>query len=186
MTDLNDLSMQSRAGGQHERYAGAREATDAANRQRRGTGMHIHRRLLLAALTSAFLLVALASSALASRSIQVEPSGAITVTAPATFISSPAGQRLTALVTLRGNLARVISKATGSLAGQITDCRSTLGEAGLIVIRVEIRCELLLPWHIRYSSFAGSLPRPVLYLLIFLNIGFSARDLAGGASINCL
>lgn len=148
--------------------------------------MRLYGKLLLAALTSAVMLAVLASTASANRGIQFEPSGAVQGTAGLTWTSSPAGRRFTSLVTLRGSLHRTIAKTVGALAGVITDCRSTLGEAGLIFIRIEHRCELTLPWHVRYVSFNGTLPNIVSGTLMVLNIGFRHRDLAGGGTIDCL
>lgn len=148
--------------------------------------MRLHGKLLLAALTSALVLAVLASTATASRGISVAPSGALQGTAGVTFTSTPAGRSFTSLVTLRGSLHRTIAKTVGALVGLITDCRSTLGEAGLIFIRIEVRCELTLPWHVRYVSFAGTLPNIVSVTLLALGVGFRIRDLAGGGTINCL
>ncbi|MGB2695821.1 MAG: hypothetical protein WBD55_11645 [Dehalococcoidia bacterium] len=148
--------------------------------------MRFHPKLLLAAMASGVVLAVLASTATANRGVQFEPAGAVQGTAGVTFTSTPAGRRFTSLVTLRGSLHRTIAKTTGSLAGVITDCRSTLGEAGLIFITIEVRCELTLPWHVRYVGFTGTLPNIRESILLLLGIGFRVRDLAGGGTVNCL
>ena len=145
--------------------------------------MRIPGKLLLAALTSALLLTAIASSASASRAFEARPAGAITGTAPVTFASGE--QRVTSLVTLTGELERTIAKTVGALVGRITGCVSTLGETGTGV-RVRIKCDLSLPWHVRYVSFAGTLPNITSITVLVLDVSFLLRDLLGGIAINCL
>ncbi|MGB2709974.1 MAG: hypothetical protein WBC33_00535, partial [Conexibacter sp.] len=134
--------------------------------------MHVHGKLLLATAASALLLAVLTSTASANRGVQFEPAGAVQGTAGVTWTTSPDSRIFTGLVTLRGSLHRTIAKTTGSLAGLITDCRTALGEVGLIFIRIEGRCELTLPWHVRYVGFTGTLPNIRESIMTLVGTGF--------------
>jgi hypothetical protein len=142
----------------------------------------MHSKLLLAAVTSALLLALVASTATALRSLEASPAGAITATAPVTFTS---GTNVTSSVTLTGELHRNIPKTRGALAGFIRGCTSTLGTA-FGFVRIAITCALTLPWHVRFDSFTGTLPRIATIKLIVLNVSFLLRNLPNGELLNCL
>jgi hypothetical protein len=78
-------------------------------------------------------------------------------------------------LTLEGSLhSRTIAKVNGSLAGYVT--RATLGpcSAGTATILTAT-----LPWHIRYQSFAGTLPNISSVSLGVINVSIAVREQFG-------
>lgn len=147
--------------------------------------MRLYRQRYLAVLAGMLLLSLCSNAANANRGLQLS-SGRVTGTAAVTFTVGPAGRTVTSLVTLEASLHRTISKSAGTLVGTITNCNSSLAEAGLIFIRVRVNCDLNLPLHIRYVFFTGSLPNIREIRVVILSLTFYLSDLAGASTINCL
>ncbi|MGB2711108.1 MAG: hypothetical protein WBC33_06290 [Conexibacter sp.] len=129
--------------------------------------------LLLAPLVAVAFLAAVAAVAHANRGLQVEPSGSVTGTAPVTF-TTLSGTQYWFLLTLRGSLHRTVSKVVGSLAGLITDCR---GQPLREFPFLNIACVLTMPWHVRYTSFSGTLPGITAASFVILGFSISFREI---------
>jgi hypothetical protein len=124
--------------------------------------MRTHTRLLLTALTAALVLAAAMNTASARR-LQLSNTGiravwrAITVESR-DFLGSE--HEVICPLTLEGTLhSRTISKVSGQLIGYIT--RAIVGRPSCTfrsAEEFEIQTSSL-PWHMRYDSFSGALPR---------------------------
>jgi hypothetical protein len=134
------------------------------------------RKLLLAAVAAAMLVLALVSSASAGR--LSSSSTSIRVSFREITFNLPFGNT-TCAVTLEGSFhGRTIAKTAGLLVGYIT--RATMGAcaAGSVTILAET-----LPWHIRYASFAGTLPNITSFRVNAVNASFRVREPFG---VTCL
>ena len=76
--------------------------------------------------------------------------------------------------TLLGSLPSTISKNTGTNQGTINHAELSECEGGAVTIRTET-----LPWHLRYRSFEGSLPRIRSVNIGLLRAGFRIREPGG-------
>jgi hypothetical protein len=149
--------------------------------------MQLHVRLVLAA-SFAALLLALAAGSAGARRFEVSERGFV-MEFPE-FGYSGGGVNVICSATLVGSFhSRTISKVSGSLIGYITEagiahpCRQ--GEAWLLNGREApegVTSANTLPWHVRYTSFSGTLPR-----IAKINItieGYAFLEMAIG--ISCL
>jgi hypothetical protein len=83
-------------------------------------------------------------------------------------------------VTLEGSLhARTIAKVSGTLVGYITSVPRGMCTLNTMTVLTET-----LPWHVRYSAFAGGLP--TIFNLTLHVIGFSIRAHEAINELNCL
>lgn len=114
--------------------------------------MSTHAKLTIAALLSSLLLAVAVGSACASR-LSISETHFKIIYSPLSFIPSFGGTTRCP-VTLEGSFhSRTSSKVAGALAGFITSTTVGPCEAG----RARVDTETL-PWHIQYTSFAGTLP----------------------------
>jgi hypothetical protein len=130
--------------------------------------MRFHGRLALAGLTAAFVLAAAVSTASANR-LSLSERGFQTIwTAP---LSGGGGGEIASecQITLRGSFhSATLAKVAAALVGHIFG--ATVGSCitgGTTVLRET------LPWHLRYQSFTGTLPR--ITGVTLQNIGASFR-----------
>jgi hypothetical protein len=147
------------------------------------TAMHTRGKLLLAALTSALFLTLVPSAATALRSLQYT-TGPITLTGNET-LTSDTGTTITTSTTKVINTSTSVAKTRGALFAFLTECTATLGTA-FVFVRIAITCGLTLPWHVRFDSFTGTLPRIINVKLISLNVTVLLRNLPSGELLNCL
>jgi hypothetical protein len=131
-------------------------------------------KLLLAALTAALALTLGAATANASRSFSATNNTLLSYTSPALTFQGVGGQELICAVTLTASIHSVIAKLRGALAGFVnggraSNCRNNLGfgTTSAIPLVSHIR-----PWHLRYESFRGILPRIEEVLFIITNAEF--------------
>jgi hypothetical protein len=133
-----------------------------------GEGMHIRTRskLALTALAAALVLGALVSDA-GARRFEVSNQHFRAVFAELKTIGSVFGIEIACAVTLEGSVhSRTISKVSGQLIGYITRAivthPCTEGEMfvlnGFEPIEDLAVADQTLPWHVRFNSFAGTLP----------------------------
>jgi hypothetical protein len=119
-----------------------------------GVRMH-YRKTLLALLAATVMLTAFSSVASAGR-LSVS-SNLFRVTWRSLEFESAALGTVRCPITLEGSYhARTMAKVNGALVGYIT--RAGIGTAGCTGGRATALAETL-PWHIRYRSFVGTLPR---------------------------
>ena len=138
------------------------------------------RKIMLAALTAMLLLALGAGSAMASRSINVSPTGANRAAGTLTF-SSPEVEflRIRCLVTL--TLANVAggAKSTATNIANVTGATATGCEGGTIRV---LAPSVASPWRTTYVSFTGTLPTIATVTLELRGVGF----LAAIFGTNCL
>jgi hypothetical protein len=93
------------------------------------------------------------------------------------------GRTACPLLTLTGSLhSETIAKVSRSLIGYVNDARSSGGACGGVITSTTVLRELL-PWHVRYQSFSGSLPS--ISTVVTTVIGFEYR-IREGFGITCL
>jgi hypothetical protein len=133
-------------------------------------------KLILAAVGATVLLSALVSTA-SARTLSTS-SQTLRSTFRRVRFELPFGDTICE-VTLEGSLhSRTIAKSGGSLIGYIT--RADLGpcSSGAATILRET-----LPWHVRYKSFAGTLPNITSMRIDVINSSFRVREPFG---VTCL
>lgn len=149
--------------------------------------MRNHTKLLLAALTTALVLAAGINTATARR-IEISNTGIRIVWSELTFssVSTGAGTDAICPVTLEGTLhSRTISKVSGQLIGFITSAHVNersppcTYKGGALAVRIlngntgnGEEAPTTLPWHIRYDSFAGTLPNITRIRVQLVGAGF--------------
>ncbi len=145
--------------------------------------MRIHTKVLLSGLAAALLLSVAIGSASARR-IEVSERNFYVIWTPLQF-GEPVlfVQPVRCPVTLLGSFhSRTISKVCGQLVGYVNHASVGLpsscagGEATILTAT--------LPWHIRYASFAGTLPRITRVRLQLINAAFRVH--VSGVNANCL
>jgi hypothetical protein len=120
-------------------------------------------KLALAAMLVVIGLSAFAGTASASRSLSLNPGGAILANGlgrlsfNTTLVGTPVAIRCD--VTLHGSMSRVAPKIAGTLIGNITSvlvplCDTTFGQTTTATTLFPA------PWKIRYQGISGSLPNP--------------------------
>jgi hypothetical protein len=127
--------------------------------------MRLRGKLLLTALTAAFILASAIGSASANR-LATSEQGFRTVFPELTFTSSEEGISVICRVTLEGSFhSATISKVSGQLIGYITQAavnRPCSGGTAWALNGTEVLNGAVvpnsLPWHIQYASFSGTLP----------------------------
>jgi len=117
--------------------------------------MHTRSKLLLGALTAALVLGAAVGSASARR-IQLSDQTFRAIWNPLVFSNAAESIEVRCAVTLEGSFhSKTLSKVNEQLVGYVTSAK--VAEAGCAGGRARALTETL-PWHIRYESFAGTLP----------------------------
>lgn len=123
--------------------------------------MRTRSKLLLTALTAAFVMAATVGSA-SARNLSISEQRFRAVWTPLSFTALGGLIQVRCNVTLTGSFHyRTIVKSRGALIGYVTDARLTRpctgGEAW--ILNGSERATNSLPWHIQYDSFRGTLPR---------------------------
>jgi hypothetical protein len=136
--------------------------------------MHTRSKLLLAALTAALALTLGATTANASRSFSAINNTLLTYVSPAlTFTGSPNGDQVICPVTLTASLHSVAAKVAGTLIGFVNGSRvgRCTNSGGTDTVAIPLVSHVL-PWHITYNSFRGTLPRITEILITINNVKF--------------
>jgi hypothetical protein len=123
--------------------------------------MHTRSKLLLAALTAALALTLGATTANASRSFSATNNTLLTYVSPGlTFGGVPSGSSFICPVTLTASLHSVAAKVAGTLIGFVNGSRfgRCTNSVGTDMVAIPLVSHVL-PWHITYNSFRGTLPR---------------------------
>jgi len=137
--------------------------------------MRSRRRALLGAFAAVAALSTGTGGAAALRSLAFSPGGAARAISSALTITG-SGQSIICSSTLSLELERSIPKTAGALVGRVTrvevgrpeTCTKTSGIRSLNGFRLE----LTLPWHVRYQTILGTLPRITGVLLVILRLGW--------------
>jgi hypothetical protein len=141
--------------------------------------MHTHSNPLPTALTSALLLAAFVSSASAARLARSEGNARITYS-PLSFVPS-FGSTVRCPITLAGSYhSRTVTKTAGSLIGYVNAVTVGACESG----RARANTESL-PWHIQYSSFAGTLPNITSTTESIVRASFEIQGEVFGLRVTC-
>jgi hypothetical protein len=149
--------------------------------------MHNRAKLIMTALTAAVVLGALVGTATAQRFEITNTSIRATFPALRFLGTEPFGGTLeiTCPVTMEGTFhSRTIAKEFERLLGYITRAivnQNSCAEGGLTGVTI---LQERLPWHIRYESFTGTLPRITRINLRLVLAAFRTRALIFG--IECL
>lgn len=129
---------------------------------------------LLLAIASASVLLGVLAMAASARRLEVS-SSTIRETFRELRFASELGS-LSCPVTLEGSLhSRTIAKVAATLIGYITRARLGFCQIGTATILTET-----LPWHVRYASFAGTLPNITSYVTNIVGFTLKYRDLNFG------
>lgn len=119
--------------------------------------MRNHSKLILSALTAALILAAVVTTASASR-LSISNRNFRVVWNPLQFSEAEGGTETRCPVTLEGTFhSNVIVKAAGALVGYVT--RGIVAEGSCTNASTARILQASLPWHVRYRSFRGTLPR---------------------------
>jgi hypothetical protein len=141
--------------------------------------MFMRFKLILIALGSALVLMALVGSATANR-MAVSSSNIRVVYSPLSFVPS-FGSTVRCLVTLEATLhSRTITKTVGSLIGYVTRVTVSGCEGGAARADTET-----LPWHYQYDGFAGSLPSFLSWLFNLFRPSWEVQGEIFGIRVNC-
>ncbi len=149
--------------------------------------MSVRRRSVLALLSAAALCGAAATAPARNLSVSTRPFRVVwtPLTAGLRANESEAEVLISCNVTMEGSLhSSTIAKVAGSLIGYISgatidarSCRESLGLGGSFSLLAGT-----LPWHVRYTSFEGTLP-----LVTGVRVSFAGMGLGISAfGINCL
>jgi hypothetical protein len=145
--------------------------------------MRAHSKLLLAALTAALVLAAAVSTASGTR-LETSSQSIRTVWTSLEFTGFGGLFGIRCPVTLEGTVhSRTISKVSGQLIGFIT--RASLGEASCSGGSVTT-LPASLPWHLRYDSFRGALPRIEGVRIQIIGYSWRLRVRILGSEVLCL
>jgi hypothetical protein len=133
-------------------------------------------KLVFGVLLAAAVLMAAAGSASARRFFVNERQFQILWPVPL-HSGGGGGIRAECPITLGGSFhSATIAKVSGQLIGYIN--RATVNQAGCISGSMTILQEVL-PWHVRYQSFTGVLPRILGVTIQVVNAGFSVTETFG-------
>jgi hypothetical protein len=142
--------------------------------------MRKHSKICLALMSAMVLFGALAGSA-SARNLSISNQNIRATWSALNFIGS--GRTITCPVTLEGSLhARTIAKVANTLIGYIT--RAIVGEGGCVNGTARVRGETL-PWHVRYVSFAGTLPNITGISVDVQRPGFDVTGEFFGIRVTC-
>jgi hypothetical protein len=145
--------------------------------------MRTRSKLLLGALTAALVLAAAVSTASATR-LETSSQGIRAVWTALEFTGFGGAFTVRCPVTLEGTLhSRTISKVSGQLVGFVT--RAILTESQCSGGTATILTASL-PWHVRYDSFIGALPRITGVRVQLIGAAFRLRVRILGSEVLCL
>jgi hypothetical protein len=128
-------------------------------------------KVTLAALTTILVVGMAAAGALASRAINFEPTGRVTMSGTLQLADGSGSINIQCALTLTWEVPSQVSKVLGNSAGSITGDR--VNEAGCSGGRITPLGETL-PWPVTYVSFAGTLPNISSVRLTIRGLAFQA------------
>jgi len=112
--------------------------------------------MLFAGVAAAVLVLGVSVGTASARRLELSSQTFRAVWNPLVFSNAAEGIELRCPVTLEGSFhSRTLAKVAESLVGYVT--RAQIGEASCSGSRARVLTEFL-PWHVRYESFAGTLP----------------------------